>query len=740
MPPAQSSIPDAFATCLDSALAQGPSVIQRTVVGAARSLEDSAATVRDNAERNLLVEARQVLLRKQDSLTASFPEALAARVAEASNPDSRPAAAIALDFDSLELMAEEQVDDTVELLRAQQTVATAVETEIVQLNALVSASRGLRVVRASDNPLLPEVWVKALRDSTLKCNVSDVLRLRWMQHLAAALGQELVGVYRHVSTMLKQEGVAAASFGVNQAPQRSAVPVSREQGSPAPEAARSAGAGTLTLRDLRRLLAGDGAGRRPAEEAGADSRMTQGLTQGLTVPAAFEALKELEQAGRVFQRMRERHAAGAWKGAPGADAGSPAQQTPAQTLSREVVSLMVDNIAADPRLLEPVVTLVRQLEPALLRLALADPRFFSDKAHPARILLDEMTTRSLGWSSPSAAGFVAFMEPLRQAVQALADMPLDSAEPFVFALDTLRQVWNDAEEKSRRARATTAKALQKAETRNIAAGKIAGEMQERPDMAGATAEVRRFLMGPWCQVMAAARLAGPSGKPKADEYEALVNDLIWSTQRRLTATNPARLAKLLPPMLATLRAGLESIEYPVDATEKFFERLAEVHQDALRPLGAPLPERAAPPAPAEADDAQADAWLSASEAQASSLMQLVDSALVTNFDSTVLEARAAGSGADAPPLAIDKLAAGAYVEVLVKGSWVRWRLAWISSQSLLFMFTNGAGKPESMTRQMLERMAELGAVRLLSDRSVVTGALDAVAQAALRNSMLHTTI
>jgi hypothetical protein len=76
MPPADSSSPDAFATCLDSALAQAASVIQQTVAGAARSLQDSAAAVQDSAERNLLVEARQVLLRKQDSLTASFPAAI----------------------------------------------------------------------------------------------------------------------------------------------------------------------------------------------------------------------------------------------------------------------------------------------------------------------------------------------------------------------------------------------------------------------------------------------------------------------------------------------------------------------------------------------------------------------------------------------------------------------------------------------------------------------------------------
>ena len=53
----------------------------------------------------------------------------------------------------------------------------------------------------------------------------------------------------------------------------------------------------------------------------------------------------------------------------------------------EVMALMLDNIERDDRLLWPVQQLVKSLEPALLKLALADPRFFSDKDHPARRLL-----------------------------------------------------------------------------------------------------------------------------------------------------------------------------------------------------------------------------------------------------------------------------------------------------------------------------------------------------------------
>jgi hypothetical protein len=43
-----------------------------------------------------------------------------------------------------------------------------------------------------------------------------------------------------------------------------------------------------------------------------------------------------------------------------------------------------------------------------------------------------------------------------------------------------------------------------------------------------------------------------------------------------------------------------------------------------------------------------------------------------------------------------------------------------------------------MTRTMLDKMVALGALRLLSQQTVLEGALDAVAEKALRNSITST--
>jgi len=86
-------------------------------------------------------------------------------------------------------------------------------------------------------------------------------------------------------------------------------------------------------------------------------------------------------------------------------------------------------------------------------------------------------------------------------------------------------------------------------------------------------------------------------------------------------------------------------------------------------------------------------------------------------------------------LGVSRFHAGVWVDLRLDGSWSRWRLGWVSSHSLLFMFTDGGGGSRSMTRSTLEHLIAQGAVRLVAEQSVLAGALDAVATRALRNTM-----
>ena len=78
---------------------------------------------------------------------------------------------------------------------------------------------------------------------------------------------------------------------------------------------------------------------------------------------------------------------------------------------------------------------------------------------------------------------------------------------------------------------------------------------------------------------------------------------------------------------------------------------------------------------------------------------------------------------------------GAWVEMLMDGGWSRFQVTWASPHATLFMFADATGKTHSMTRRLLDKMLRSDTLRMISGQAVVDGALDAVAQTALRNSV-----
>lgn len=476
---------------------------------------------------------------------------------------------------------------------------------------------------------------------------------------------------------------------------------------------------------------------------GADTGMSAISDFHPTVPAAFDALAEMGQVDQAMARIETRRAL------PGDE--RPSSVVPAealrrqmhhkarglgQALSLEVVTMMIDNIAHDPRLLAPIVEVVKSLEPPLLQLALVDPRFFSDRQHPARRLLQEITDRSLAFDTPDAPGFAVFLDPLQQALKPLHGIQIEAADPFELVLTGLAGIWQQRALHDRQQLETAMQALRQAEARNLVAETISAEIRARPDAGLVAREVMEFLSGPWAQVVGQARILDQAGVADPGGFVALIPVLVWSAQPGLTRRNLPELARQVPRLVATLRDGLGSIQYPAARSEVFFETLMGLHQQALRPVaGAPagagdvagLPESTGLQVSLTDD---ADPWIAPLEAKASGFMEMP-----LDIARTDLAPDGEPRGAAADLAAEGPLPLGAWVELRVDSHWMRTQLTWASAQGTLFLFTTASGSTQSMTLRSRNRLFAAGRMRVMAGQAVLDGALDAVAQTALFNSL-----
>ena len=623
-------------------------------------------------------------------------------------------------FEDLQILDSKEIDANIEFALAQQEVLRSVEDVLPNLNALVSSLLGWITVQAHLNPLRPESFVRALQ-ACLRAHVPEERERTAMTTSASGLlGVGLRQLYKEVSDWLRSQGVEPAT------------PV----GMPIAGLGATKGKGTessvartvLTLDRLRKLLSGE-------LNIGFTGAGSQDFLH--TVPASFVAMEDLQLVGPMMKRLAQRASSPQAKAGkssdtparPGQVAREPTQSKQlGKQLGDEVIHMMLDNLGRDERLLHDVRVLVQSLEPVLLKLSQADPRFFSERQHPARLFLDRLTHRSLAFSSAHDEGVHRFLKAATQAVGVLVRGEGDAAA-FAYVLKKLENGWKRDDATQRQNQEVAAKALLHAEQRNLLAQSLAEDFQQRQAGKDIAELVGGFLRGPWAQVVAESQLRCVDGTSDPDGFLAMVDDLIWSVQPNLTRRHRNRLVDMVPGLLVKLRQGLQLIDYPAERVPVFFDALISLHEQAFE---GPR-QGAAEAASGQAAPDASEFWVGEQEAGDSGYLD-EDAAL--GVERAAQEA-SLESGPPRPWTAGD-LVLGSWVELLVGGVWLRAQLTWASPHKTLFMFVSHGGLAHSMSRRTMDRLRMRGSIRVVSDGRLIDNALDGVAQSALQNELTHT--
>jgi hypothetical protein len=646
-------------------------------------------------------------------------------------------------YEELQLFEENEIDASIEFALAQQEVNLSVDDVLPTLNGFISSLMGWMTVQPQLNPLKPETFVRALRETLVMHVPSEEARSAIVTPAAGLLGVSLRQLYVEVAQWLRSHGVDTLS---------------------APAGAGAAGvkaAGVdsisrtlLTLDKLRRLLNteidlsfGLGGG------GGAGNEFNH------TVPASLVALEDMKLIEPMMKRLQQKSAGQPYKvvgggirsdgaaAAPLLGDELPAKQRLGQQLGEEVVRLMLENLMSDARLPNAIRQQLAALEPVLLALSAADPRFFSDREHPARQFLDRVTHRSLAYSTEQTAGFTAYLASIIRAVQALVQGTPD-APAFATQIGLLEKGWTHDETEQRQRNEEAARALLRAEQRNMLAQSLATEFRERLKNKEVPEVISAFLCGPWAQVVAQDQLNCTDGSTDREGYMALVDDLIWSVRPR-AVRHSARLVQLIPKLLVKVRQGLQLIGYPQERSEVFFDELIALHEKILdqarQSAAVRRGDKPAAAAGAQEEEEVTESrfaemsgmdgfWVGDEEAQESGY--LADDALDEVEEEAPPPVVGRRAGDQQPRVwSVADLSTGAWVELLVDGVWVRAQLTWASPHRTLFMFVSHTGTAHSMSRRTMEKLRARDQIRVVSDGRLLDNALDAVAQQAMRNKL-----
>ena len=780
-------------------------------------------------------------------LTAAFEKSVA--LATAIQPAVASSMSVARNtggagLDMFSLVDDNDVAQAIESSRLLQHILPRVEQTLAELDTLISSVQGLENVRPELNPLRPEVFTRTLQDLLAPAAAQAATLSIWIRHLADPLGWELNGIYKKVIVLLEQAHVQAASYRVLPTPVSAMTRPSRLATGAAPDGAygdaSGDGSGNRSARSGNSAEPGNNdAGwpaRQPSQYADlSDYQIRDELFQDFLFHVGSNAHHGLAPSyyasvDRELTELRQAHESAA---APLAGSGTPGpsdyQNIPAvdrpqrfvdvssplsakvwgaysrsqeramvrtqlkkeatrvgQVLGLEVVRQLVNQVAQDPRLLIPVREAIVALEPSLLRLAMVDPRFFSDEAHPGRRLMERVAQRSFKYNDEYSPEFNGFFQPVTQAFNWLNAQNIEDARPFGMVLAKLEHAWDEQDQQISQNRRKVLQALHFAEDRQERADQIAFDLSARSDLENVPGAVLDFLFGPWALAMAHAKLIDQRNQVDPEGYGSVVPDLLWSVKRDVTLKRPAQLIEMIPGLLDKLHSGLAMLGQDPKENAPFFETLMKLHQpvlklrrlkskrDAEESGAVPLEAEALPATPEQRRAKAADQpWLGRDELDAAGFedtqptaagdLVLVDEPpgqaaekpstdTVSNepapdkvqatVDTSHGDIAAAGGATGPSPASpayrkheaeamLLAMRAGCWVDLYSKRRWLRAQLIWASTKATLFMFLSHGGQPHSMTKRSCEKLIMQRLLRPVDTDGVIAQALDALAAEAL---------
>jgi hypothetical protein len=318
--------------------------------------------------------------------------------------------------------------------------------------------------------------------------------------------------------------------------------------------------------------------------AAAIGQAQQGIARRLTVSssggaaAAVSTPQLLEELAQRKQALKQ------------------AAATPVERATIEIVALLFQSILTEDAIPATVRVWFARLQMPVLRVAVSEPDFFATVDHPARRLIDRMGACVMGFDTSARAVGDVLEKEIKRVVQVVEAYPDTGRRVFQTVLAEfekfLEHYFRNENEASRKG-VSLAHQVEQRETMAI---QYTIELRKMLNEVPVQEGIREFLFQVWADVLATTAVKDGSQGERTKEMKRAAADLIWSASAKVSRTERAEVIRRLPPLLKTLRDGMDAAGLPPQKQEEhvqslnnslaaaFTAKAAAISQDRLEEL------------------------------------------------------------------------------------------------------------------------------------------------------------
>lgn len=730
-----------------------------------KELHQLAAHTHNNEMSMLYLDARQCLRDHESAIGLGFRQTFFKAFKQACRKGMVASKAAAGADSQLSLMEPDDLEETLAANNLANAMHNACGEELFGLNQRVGILLNQRDLTSEDNPLGPEVIGKALMDTLKELDIGLKIRLALVPMLNKHLPMRVKGVYQTVNRFLVDKGVLPAiRVGLKKGPRPAETPV----GAPPNEAGTQQNPDLLAV--LQQLLGAGGqtagawmagtpvmagpAGGSPAAAANTAAAVAGPLPAGgvvSTTPVFVKTLTRLQRGQTDGLDLQGLDAAHLGDGQVNVlreikNAGVAAGMGHVDAMTLDIVALMFDYILDDRRVPDAMKALIGRLQIPVLKVAMLDRNFFSQKAHPARRLLDTLAEASMGWD-PEEGHESGLYRKVDDIVQRILNDFDDKLDVFHAALEDLDGYLAEEKRQIDSHTAHSAQLLYTREQREIADVVAYDTIHTQLFGHAVPALIQEFLHGTWRRLLT---LVYSQFGEDSDAWRGAVqtmSDLIWSVAPKTTAEERRLLVQRLPGMLKRLSDGFKTLETEQAEQDRFFAALVKCHAEAVKSgMQGPAAETAAAPALSPMTDAPPQCHEPTDFEEVPVQNEAVE--VMPTLLQEVSALPIVGQHADTEEITLTDvswLAGGepeddqydVVVRQLKRGSWIEFRqedgslarakLAWISPMKGLYLFTNRLGqRAMSINASGLAAKLRDGQIQLIDSVPLMDRAVDAL--------------